>query len=159
MGGIIKKLDEASTSIISGVVVAAVSGCAGYFTGSFELVASFASAHPEACAVWSAAAFSIGVIAAVMIDSLSKRAKRKRREELLRDTFLVMSPRRKRLVKEAAVAGVVEASAYDMDALALCEAGVLCMPPIASISGQTPYSLRADSAKFILEHKDELLGT
>lgn len=158
MADVLKKLDEASTSILSGVAVAAISGCAGYFTGSFDLVASFASENPTACAVWSAAAFSAGVIAAVLIDSISKRARRKRREELLRDTFLAMSPRRKGLVRKAVETGIVEASAYDMDALALCEAGVLCMPPIASVAGMTPYSLRSDSARFIIEHKGELLG-
>jgi hypothetical protein len=158
MRGILKKLDEASTSIISGVVVAAVSGCAGYFTGSFELVASFAMENPAACALWSALAFSLGAIVALLYDKLSKRAMAKRRERRLRDAFLAMSPRRKDLVRAALHQGTVELSGLDMDALALCNIGVFGMPPVANVLGGTPFSIRPEIARFVRDNEKELLG-
>ena len=62
------------------------------------------------------------------------------------------------MVAKALDHGECRASAYDEDALALCDLGIFGVPPIQSRTGKTPFSIQPGVVREIREHRDEWLG-
>ena len=146
--------DSLSVSIVSGVVVSAISGVAGYLTGSFDLVMSFAASDPAACALWSAFAFAVGATASFAFVRLSSAFRRKRREEHVDMVFASMPIECKAIVHRAMVEGSVTVFPYDGDATHLMDAGILCCAPYGSITEGVKAYVRPEIAGYLKENAD-----
>lgn len=97
-------------------------------------------------------------LAELQADYDALTSKRAAKLDKLARTFECMPMRRKRLVSKALDKGEALASAYDQDALSLCEQGIFGVPPIVSRTSAVSYSLQPNVAPEIREHRREWLG-
>lgn len=97
-------------------------------------------------------------LAELQADYDALTSKRAAKLDKLARIFECMPMRRKRLVSKALDKGEALASAYDQDALSLCEQGIFGVPPIVSRTSAVSYSLQPNVAPEIREHRSEWLG-
>lgn len=97
-------------------------------------------------------------LAELQADYDALTSKRAAKLDKLARIFECMPMRRKRLVSKALDKGEALASAYDQDALTLCEQGIFGVPPIVSRTSAVSYSLQPNVAPEIREHRSEWLG-
>ena len=110
--------------------------------------------RPGVCVLLVAVAFASGFLLAVLLFTRSRWA----RAAALGRAFMTMSKRRRAMVAKALDHGECRASAYDEDALALCDLDIFGVPPIQSRTGKTPFSIQPGVVREIREHRDEWLG-
>lgn len=97
-------------------------------------------------------------LAELQADYDALTSKRAAKLDKLARIFECMPMRRKRLVSKALDKGEALASAYNQDALTLCEQGIFGVPPIVSRTSAVSYSLQPNVAPEIREHRSEWLG-
>ena len=130
----------------------------GILSGSFATVWAFASANPYECAIWCGVVFFVGAFIGLLLSRLIEFGKRARRVDLLRRSFMYMSPRRKAIVAVALHDGAVRLPDLDTDAATLCELGILGMPPFGLRLANVDYSIQPAVADIMRKHGREWLG-
>lgn len=164
MGKLVKTIGDNLDVAISAVGAVGFGTCAAVFADAGDALRD----HTVGTLLLAAAAACIGFFAARFLAEWSRWAKRHEAEEREREAqrkkiarlsrvFASMSPRRKKLVAQALDEGSVCLPVTDLDALGLCQLGVLAPPPLVGITMDVQLSVQPSIVLEVKEHRTEWL--
>ena len=130
---------------------------AGTLLSMWAEMRGFLLQRPAAALLVAVGAYAAGFATARAMELRTEWRDRQEKRRRLADSFLCMSRRRKEIVSRALDEGSVNLSSLDPDALALCELGILGMPPIGSRLSGVEYSIQPTVAREIVNHRAEWL--
>lgn len=164
MGKLVKTIGDNLDVAISAVGAVGFGTCAAVFADAGDALRD----HTVGTLLLAAAAACIGFFAARFLAEWNLWAKRHEAEEREREAqrkkiarlsrvFASMSPRRKKLVAQALDEGSVCLPVTDLDALGLCQLGVLAPPPLVGITMDVQLSVQPSIVLEVKEHRTEWL--